>query len=578
MVCCEYLCLLQKKYYLCVTKTYVNCMKRAIFLLVAVSLFVVGCNPGGEDVNTEIPEGVSLTISLEAATRTSIAASDNDGAFPTHWNIGDQVMVNTVLSDKVSNDEHNKSVAKFNFSEGSISAPYSVTYPHCSLTSAEKTYIEFPAVQNYEEYSVAVNSAPMCGYAESGNEVTLKHLSAILHLPVKALGESVKLKEVILTSASGKLSGIFRVDCQTATLSTTNSSKSSLTYALPANFSLLTAEICDMFIAVPAGEVGDLTVEFIETSGGKMTATWSSSEALPMGVVQEFNTVLYEKGASCELELLDKSVPTFKKYASCDEIKIMSFNVRTTLTESNTDNNWDNRKGACVELIKDHMPTIIGVQEAKYQHHWTYLKEQLADDYSGYGVNRDTGKESGTGETMGILYNKSIIQKLDGGTFWLSETPDVPSKGFGASYSRCATWGLFKHKTTGKKICYINTHIDHQVKEAQIEGMKLISKFFEKYKDEYLLFITADFNMRSDNEAFDPIAVYMYNTREIAPEGLTDYDTTFNGFTTGKDSIIDHIYCSDYLEVVEYHTINEQYGGVTYVSDHYPIYSIIKLQ
>ena len=552
-------------------------MKRVLFLFVAISLFAMGCNPGGEDVNTDTPKEFSLTISLESATRTSMATSD-DGVYPLCWSVGDEVMANGVLSDKVSADERNQSVVEFNFPEESISAPYSVTYPYCSLTSAEKTYVEFSAVQNYVGDGVAVSGAPMCGYAEDGNEITLKHLSAILHLPVKAVGESVKLKEVVITSTSGKLSGIFKVDCQNTTLSATNSSKNTLTYALPANFSLLTAEICDMYIVVPAGEIGDCTIEFVEASGGKMTATWSPSEALPRGIVQKFNTVLYEKGASCELALLDKSVPTFKKYASSDEIKIVSFNVRTTLTESNTDNNWDNRKEACVALLKDHMPTIIGVQEAKYQHHWTYLKEQLVDDYAGYGVNRDTGKESGTGETMGILYNRNIIQKLDGGTFWLSETPDEPSKGFGASYSRCATWGLFKHKSTGKKFCYINTHVDHQVKEAQIEGMKLISQFFEKYKDEYLLFITADFNMKSDNEAFDPIEAYIYNTREVAPEGLTDYDTTYNGFTTGKNSIIDHIYCSDYLKVVEYHTINEKYGTATYVSDHYPIYAILKLK
>ena len=553
-------------------------MKQVLFALVALSLLVVGCRPENDDVTTDNQEDISLTISLESATRTSLAANNDDGLYPICWNMGDEVMVNGVLSDKVTADEHSKPTAKFDFSEGSISTPYSVTYPYCSLTSAEKTYVEYPAVQNFVSGGVIASGMPMCGYAANSNDITLKHLSAILHLPVKAVGTNVKLKEVVVTSSSGKLSGIFRVDCQNITLSATNSTKNTLTYTLPSSFSLLTAEICDMFIVLPAGEVGALTFEFVETSGGKMTATWNPSEALPMGVVQDFKTVLYEKGASCELELLDKSVPTFKKFASSDEIKIVSFNVRTTLTESNTDNNWDNRKEACVALLKDHMPTIIGVQEAKYQHHWTYLKEQLSDDYVGYGVNRDTGKESGTGETMGILYNKNIIQKLDGGTFWLSETPDEPSKGFGASYSRCATWGLFKHKSTGEKFCYINTHVDHQVKEAQIEGMKLISKFFEKYKDEYLLFITADFNMKSDNEAFDPIEAYMYNTREVAPEGLTDYDTTYNGFTTGKNSIIDHIYCSDYLPVVEYHTINEQYCGVTFVSDHYPIYAIIKLK
>ena len=553
-------------------------MKKILSALVVLSLFTVGCQPGNGDTNTDIQEGVSLTISLESATRTSMSAGDDNGIYPIYWNIGDNVMVNGVLSDNVSSDERNKTTAKFDFPEGSISAPYSVTYPHCSLTSAEKTYVEFPAVQNYEEGGVAVNGAPMCGYAESGNEITLKHLSAILHLPIKAVGKNVKLKEVVVTSSSGKLSGIFRVDCQTATLSATNGCKNTLTYALPANFSLLTAEVCDMFIAVPAGETGDFTIEFVEASGEKMAATWSASEALPSGVVQEFKTIFYDKDTSCELELNDKSVPTFKKYASGDELKIMSFNVRTTLEESNPDNSWANRREACVELIKDHMPSIIGVQEAKYAHHWTYLKEQLVDDYSGFGVNRDTGKESGNGETMGILYNKSVLQKLEGGTFWLSETPDTPSKGFGANYSRCATWGLFKHRSTGKKICYVNTHIDHQSELAQVEGMKLISKFFEQYKDEYLLFITADFNMRSDNVAFDPIEPYMHNTREVAPEGLTDYDTTYNGYVTTKDSIIDHIYCSNYLKVVEYHTINEQYGGVTYVSVHYPIYSIIKLK
>ena len=42
-------------------------------------------------------------------------------------------------------------------------------------------------------------------------------------------------------------------------------------------------------------------------------------------------------------------------------------------------------------------------------------------------------------------------------------------------------------------------------------------------------------------------------------------------------NIIDHIYCSNYLRVVEYHTVSEKYNNVNYVSDHYPIYAIIEL-
>ena len=107
--------------------------------------------------------------------------------------------------------------------------------------------------------------------------------------------------------------------------------------------------------------------------------------------------------------------------------------------------------------------------------------------------------------------------------------------------------------------------------------MKIISKSFEKYKDQYPLFLTGDMNITADNVAMDVIEGYMYNARNAAPTSLTDFSTTYNAYKTTKNSIIDHIYCSDYLRVVEYHTINEKYGNVNFVSDHYPIYAIIEL-
>jgi endonuclease/exonuclease/phosphatase family metal-dependent hydrolase len=108
--------------------------------------------------------------------------------------------------------------------------------------------------------------------------------------------------------------------------------------------------------------------------------------------------------------------------------------------------------------------------------------------------------------------------------------------------------------------------------------MKLISKHLEENKETYPLFLTGDLNIKSDNVALDPIEGYMYNTRDAAPSSLTDFNTTFNAYTTTKSSIIDHIYCSDYLQVMEYHTINEMYGGVNFVSDHYPVYAIVRLR
>ena len=266
----------------------------------------------------------------------------------------------------------------------------------------------------------------------------------------------------------------------------------------------------------------------------------------------------------------------YQKYANENEIKIMSFNVRTKTDNDKGVNHWDQRKAACIALVKDHKPTIIGFQEAQYGSQWIYLKEQLRADYDGYGVGRTDGKESG--ETMGILYDRTIIKKLDGGTFWLSETPDKPSKSWGAGLNRTATWGLFEHIPTGKEFFYINTHLDHQAELAQIEGMKLIASKFQEYKgDVDALFLTGDLNVEASHEAIDAIKGFMRNARTYASR--TDAYGTTNSFSDpNKKGKIDHIYYSKELKnPVEYCTIRDAYEGVTFVSDHYPIYTIIKL-
>ena len=272
------------------------------------------------------------------------------------------------------------------------------------------------------------------------------------------------------------------------------------------------------------------------------------------------------------------STSKYKKYAGDDEIKIMSFNVRTSGMDKNTVNHWENRKEACIALIKDHKPTIIGFQETTYTDQWVYLKNQLkSSGYEGYGLNRQNGEEGGYGEVSAILYDKNLVRMIDAGTIWLSETPDTPSKGFGAGYYRTASWGLFEHIHTGQEFLFINTHLDHESELAQVEGMKLIAKKFEEYKKSHSLFLTGDLNVEASHKAIEAIKSFMRNARTYAYP--TDSYGTTNGFKT-KDSNkkIDHIYYSDHLKPVEYYTIREEYNGVEFVSDHFPIYAIIKVK
>ena len=272
----------------------------------------------------------------------------------------------------------------------------------------------------------------------------------------------------------------------------------------------------------------------------------------------------------------------YQKYAKENEIKIMSFNVRTKTSNDTGINHWDERKEACVAVVKDYKPTIIGYQEAQYSSQWVYLKNQLAADYESYGVNRSDGKESGSGEVVGIMWDPKIVKKIEVGTFWLSETPEKPSRSWGMTMNRTATWGHFEHIPTGKEFFYINTHLplsnDKYGETPKIEGMKLIANKFKEYKgDVDALFLSGDLNVDATHDAIKEIKDFMRNARTYA--NRSDNFGTTNGFESDtKKSMIDHIYYSKEMKnPIEYQTIRDTYNGVKFVSDHYPIYTIIKL-
>ena len=267
----------------------------------------------------------------------------------------------------------------------------------------------------------------------------------------------------------------------------------------------------------------------------------------------------------------------WQKYPAQGELKIMSFNVRYgTAKESNPQNGWDFRKAACVEMIRDHKPTLIGFQEAVYDIQWQFFLKEFADEYDGFGIGRDDGAKKG--ETMGIMYRKDEIRKLEEGTFWLSPTPDVCSKAveWGASCFRTATWGIFEYIATGEKFFFMNTHLD--VKSTRNHAMKLIAERIKVYNTENLpVYLAADFNADASDTIFNNINGTLKNTRLYAPTDRTDHGPTANSWTGESKSIIDHIYCSKHLNIVEYRTVRDPYNSVKFISDHYPIYAIVSL-
>ncbi len=252
-------------------------------------------------------------------------------------------------------------------------------------------------------------------------------------------------------------------------------------------------------------------------------------------------------------------------------LKVISYNIRVG-SAPDGDHKWDIRKPASPAMIADQQPDIFGLQEAlKMQ--LDYL-EETCPDYDHVGVHRDDGKQKG--EVMAIFWNTKTQEMLKWGNFWLSETPEVPSKGWDAACFRTATWALLKDKRYNKKYYYVNTHLDHLGQEARAKGLKLIVDRIDDINPEgYPMILTGDFNVDLGDPCLNSLKGRMESVRDIAP--VTDSLDTFQGFGTGQygNRVIDYIYESGFSAAPSFETITKTYENIPFISDHYPVAAVL---
>jgi len=140
-----------------------------------------------------------------------------------------------------------------------------------------------------------------------------------------------------------------------------------------------------------------------------------------------------------------------------DTVQVMSYNIRLSLVDDG-ENHWNIRKPASIIMIDSLKPDVLGVQES-VKEQVDYLVEHLPA-YARVGVAREDGDS--IGEFSAIFYLKDKYEVMQNGTFWLSETPDVPSFGWDAAHMRIVTWGKFRNRKTGRTFFAFNTHFDHR--------------------------------------------------------------------------------------------------------------------
>lgn len=245
-----------------------------------------------------------------------------------------------------------------------------------------------------------------------------------------------------------------------------------------------------------------------------------------------------------------------------------TFNIRWD-NPNDTGNLWKDRLPHVISLIQFHQIGLFGTQET-LAHQLKQINESLG--YASIGVGRDDGKDKG--EFSPIHFDPNLYQLEDSGTFWLSPTPDVPSKGWDAALPRICTWGRFKSKE-GTHFYVFNIHYDHIGQQAREESSKLVASKIQEINREKLPVIwMGDFNVTPDNAAYSTIVSDQAwkDTRLVSKVPSYGPRGTFTGFDWERmpDGIIDHIFVQGKIEVLRHGILTDNYGK-KYPSDHFPV-------
>jgi endonuclease/exonuclease/phosphatase family metal-dependent hydrolase len=252
-------------------------------------------------------------------------------------------------------------------------------------------------------------------------------------------------------------------------------------------------------------------------------------------------------------------------HSQYDTVSIMSFNLRGDKINDKT-NSWVQRRESVIEMIKHEQPDIICCQEI-----WTqmvkYVMSKIGCNYKCYGRDTFYGTRFNTSclITMGncIFYNKHKFELIYKETFWLSDKTKYPNCTWGHEEPRNCVIVKLRDKITGKIYTIFNTHFDHTSEEARSRASELVINKMNDYKDTEI-YVMGDFNASITESTLMRFNEFLYFPRPNTVK------TTFNGFTTNKNKVIDYIITNNKNGEYMFKLIEDGYG-VPYLSDHYPI-------
>lgn len=248
-------------------------------------------------------------------------------------------------------------------------------------------------------------------------------------------------------------------------------------------------------------------------------------------------------------------------------LNLMTYNIRFDNPDDSL-NAWPNRKDKVAAMIRFYDADIVCVQEAL--HHQLLDMEERLPGFFFSGVGRDDGRQQG--EYSAILFDTTKFHLTDEGSFWLSQTPELPSLGWDAACIRVCSWVRLKPVESEEVFFVFNTHFDHVGTAARENSAALIVAKIPEIAGNFPLILTGDFNAEPGDVVIQTISTKIHDTYHISEEPPYGPFGTWNAFdyTSPLDRRIDYVFVSSQIEVIKYGVLTDS-DNHRFPSDHLPV-------
>jgi len=148
---------------------------------------------------------------------------------------------------------------------------------------------------------------------------------------------------------------------------------------------------------------------------------------------------------------------------------------------------------AVADFLLQRVPDMICLQEV-VPAAWTVLKQKLSPIAAEYCPRGDGYRE---GEASPVLCFSRDWDMIEKESFWFSETPDEPSRAWGAAHPRVCSGLKLQHRNPEMPPLWVmSLHLDHHSKQARANSLALLEQSVRRRLDDGAeVIVCGDFNM-----------------------------------------------------------------------------------